>query len=239
MDNKFKEGYDFFIKNTSIFTSTKDIIDDRVEIIKNTEIRIKELEDNINSFKGYNTDVAQLKGDMAEFWHAGTYNIDAAKNNSSNVVNVDRSHKLGSVDLTSSDGQKYGLKYYNKAELSAKAQSTSYFERYSEYKSQGHNESFEEYLSKNGINSDSVLRDDPIYSGQQRIIPSDQYQEAVKYLEEKIAKESLNRPEQVNKYKETLELLRTRIEDSDGNKSIELSKSDSERLAKIAKSRQF
>lgn len=234
MNPNFENGWNYFLKNTSIFTSEIDSI----EWIDKVEKEIKKLEDDINSFDGSKTDVSFLKGDIAEFWHADTYNINSALNKSSNRVQVDRSHDFGSVDISSKDDN-YSLKYYNNGIESAKAQSTSIFQRYMEYKAKGGTDTIEEYLkNRNYTELDSILHD-PVYSGQIRIIPADQLTEAVDFLEKKIAKESINRPEQVKRYEETLKLLKTKVTDSDGIESIELTKEESEKLARLSKQGKF
>jgi len=60
-------------------------------------------------------------------------------------------------------------------------------------------------------------------------------EDAVNWLERKIKEESLKRPEQVQRYKETLDLLQDRIKDNQGVESIPLSREDSEMLARLAK----
>ena len=76
---------------------------------------------------------------------------------------------------------------------------------------------------------------DPIYSGQIRIIPRDQLEEATQYLERMIKTEAARRPEQVYRYQETLDLLKDRLSDDKGAESIPLSKKEAEALATLAK----
>ena len=51
----------------------------------------------------------------------------------------------------------------------------------------------------------------------------------------KIAEEGSKRPEQVERYRETLKLLKDRISDNHGNESIPLSEEDAKKLAQLAK----
>ena len=171
------------------------------------------LNEDINSFVGFNTNVGQLKGDIAEFWHSDTFNINSALNDSKFQTIVDRSHDFASADITSNWGELYGLKYYKNAQASANAQATSYFERYCEYKAiSGRTDlAFEDFLTERGIDPNDVLKYDPIYNGQIRIIPKDQLKEAITYLKIKIAKEAENRPEQVARLQDTLDKLETKI----------------------------
>ena len=190
--------------------------------------------EKLKSFSNTDSLVSTLKGDVAEFWHAGTYNISAALKDSSNRAFVERSHDYGSIDISTNFDDVYGSKYYSSGFESAKQQSKSILEKFNEYKANGGKEEIDEYLRNRKIPDDAVLSD-PVYSGQLRLIPSDQMKDAIAFLERKIAKEELTRPEQVNRYKETLSLLRDRISDGDGAESIPLTKEDAEKLARLAK----
>ncbi len=227
----FKEGFDFFAKNSSDFVGMQ-LGSEYVETVNE---EINNFVDSVAHFEGMNSDISTLKGDFAEFWHAGTFNIDAAVKGSSNRVQVDRSHDFGSVDVSGKnfDGA-YGLKYYKTGAKSAEQQAKSVFEAFKKYQSSGGKESLEEYLKNRNYQDDSVLND-PVYAGQVRVIPSDQLEEATKWLERKIAEEGSKRPEQVERYKETLKLLRDKISDNKGNESIPLSEEEAKRLAQLAK----
>ena len=123
-----------------------------------------------------------LKGDAAEFWHAGTFNIDAALKDSQHRAFVDRSHDFASTDISTNFGDRYGLKYYIDARASAKAQSVSIFQRYKEYQGKGGSDSLEKFLSDRGYSEADTILSDPIYAGQIRIIPRDQLEDAVAVL---------------------------------------------------------
>lgn len=201
---------------------------------------INVLNEDINAFCGYNTPIGQLKGDIAEFWHSDTFNINAKLNGSGFHTLVDRSHDYASADITSNWGKGFGLKYLRNGTETAKAQSISHFERFCRYKSEsGKTElNIEEFLKERGYDI-ADLQNEPIYGGQIRIIPADQFKEAVGYLKWKIAKEKLARPEQVGRYQETLDLLSSKIEASDGTSSIELTAKEAEAIAQIAKDGKF
>lgn len=208
--------------------------------VRNVATKIAVLGKDINGFAGYNTLTDKLKGDIAEFWHSDTFNVKGAAQRSGFQTTVNRSHDFASADITSNFGMKYGLKYYSDGQKSANAQSVSFFERFSKFKSEsGRTDlSFLDYLKEKGIDDESVMYD-PIYNGQVRIIPADQLKEAVDYLKWKIAKESLTRPEQVYRYQETLNSLATKIESSDGVSSIELTESQAKDIAALAKEGRF
>lgn len=240
MKKGFREGYEYAIKDSIILYGSK-IADQYVTRIEDAiDILLKD----VNSFAGYQTDPSILQGDIAEFWHGDTFNINAAINESNFKTVVDRSHKLASPDiLLKKDGElvkEIGLKYYKTAAASVQEQSKSYFQRFCEYRNKSGclNITMEQYLAENGI-SDNILETDPIYSGQIRIIPSDQYEEAINYLKIRIQKELLTRPEEVKRYQDTLNLLSKQIKASDGTNSIELSREASQELALIAKKGKF
>lgn len=230
----FQGGYDFFRKNSATVIGAFHGAD----YIGTIEEEIKKLNDDMSHFTGFRTDSAMLKGDIAEFWHAGTFNINAAVKGSAHRAAVDRSHDFASTDVSTNFGRKYGLKYYSSGQESAKAQATSIFQRFKEYQASGGKDSLDKFLSDRQYDVDAVLSD-PIYSGQLRLIPHDQMDEAVVWLERMIKTESARRPEQVERYRETLEFLRDRISDNQGNESIPLSKQEAERLATLAKQSEF
>ena len=227
----FEEGYTYFEKNASAYVAST--MSDSYVASVNDEI--EKLVNDLNSFENFKTSSNVLKGDVAEFWHTGTYNIDSALKGSSNRAFVDRSHDFASTDISTNYGDKYGLKYYSDGQASAKAQAVSVFQRFKEYQSHGGTDSMDDFLRSRGYdNAESVLND-PIYSGQIRIIPRDQLEEATQYLERMIKTEAARRPEQVYRYQETLNMLKDRLSDDKGAESIPLSKKEAEVLAKLAK----
>ena len=68
-----------------------------------------------------------------------------------------------------------------------------------------------------------------------RVIPKDQLETACEWLKHKIEKESAIRPEQVERYKETLKMLSDRLSDGKGTESIPLSDAEAKALAELAK----
>lgn len=226
----FDEGYDFFAEHTSGFSGAYS----GGEYVSQVNAAIEKTRTDLNDFSGFRTDPSKLKGDIAEFWHAGSFNADAAANNSEICLTIDRSHEFASADLTSSDATPFGLKFYRTGVESAKQQAKSVFERFREYKAGGGTDSLDKFLADRGYLDASVLND-PVYKGQVRVIPKDQYQDAVAWLQKKIEKEAVSRPEQVARYKETLALLSDRAKSADGTQSIPLSEADARRLAALAK----
>lgn len=227
----FAEGYSFFEKNSGSYTAAYM----GNNYVSRVNAEIDNLISDLNVFQGFKTSASALKGDIAEFWHSDTFNINAAARGSANRTYVDRSHDFASADISSNFGKKFGLKYYKTGAESAKQQAKSIFERFKEYQSQGGKDSLDEFLSKRGYTDPEHILYDPIYSGQQRIIPKDQLEEAINWLKRKIQEESSKRPEQVQRYQDTLDMLRDKIEDGKGTSSVALSKDEAEALARLAK----
>ncbi len=230
MQSDFQEGWNEVLEHSSNYTGS--LLGDNCGRISEA---IQDLEETLNKVQGKNTPSGQLSGNMAEFWHAGTFNINAAMQNSVNQTTVEESNGLASVDISSSWGEDFGLKYMRDAAASAKEQSISWFQKYKEFTFEtGKDISFEDYCTIKKIPDTAVLND-PIYQGQVRIIPADQYNDAIEWLKNKIAKEELTRPEQVKRYKDTLELLQKVIKSPDGVESIELTKEQAIKLADLGK----
>lgn len=235
--NNIERGFHAFIQNSTAQVGSVQADNYIKEINKAIDV----LNEDINAFEGFHTDADLLKGDVAEFYHSDTFNINAILNGSKFKTVVDRSHDFASADVTSNWGEKFGLKYLRNAQASANAQSTSYFQRFCEYKAiSGRTDlSFENFLLERGINPEDVLKYDSIYNGQVRVIPKDQLQEAIAYLKLKIAKETENRPEQVVRLQETLNKLTSKITAPDGTTSIELTREEAEEIAQLAKKGKF
>lgn len=227
----FEEGFEYFCKNTGSELGAAV----GSEYVSNINSSIDKLVADLNQFSGYRTDASKLQGDIAEFWHADTFNIDAAVKDSKSRAYVDRSHDFASADISTNFDDKYGLKYYANGAKSAQAQAKSIFERYKEYQSHGGTDTLNKYLEDRGYTDIESILNDPIYSGQKRLIPREQLEDAIKWLREKIGKESSSRPEQVKRYQETLDLLVDRVKDSSGTESIPLSREESQKLANLAK----
>lgn len=227
----FADGYLFFEKNSGSYAAAA--MGD--SYVREVESGIEILQDDLNAFEGFKTGTGALKGDIAEFWHSDTFNINAIAKSSKSRTNVDRSHDFASADITSNFGEDFGLKYYKTGADSAKQQAKSIFERFKEYQSQGGKDSLEDFLSKRGFDEFDTILNDPIYNGQIRIIPKDQLNDATEWLKRKINEETSKRPEQVERYRETLSRLDDKLKDNQGAESIALSKDEAEQLARLAK----
>lgn len=236
--SSFQEGYKYFSKSAGAIGAS--VQGDRFiqsvekEILKFQQAMAKEL-------SGKSTPIDKAKGFAAEQWHAGTFNVNAALNDSSNRVHVADNIRgqLGSPDIVGAAGDA-SLKYYKTAKATAEQQAKSLSERYNEYVANAkHNGrtpiSREEYKGK----LPSLNDHDPLYGGQVRIFPKEQLNQARTYLERRIKAEQGKRPELVEKYQDTLNLLQDRLKDHSGNESIPLSNSDAEKIAKVAEEGKF
>ena len=67
-----------------------------------------------------------------------------------------------------------------------------FLKRFKEYQAQGGKDTIDEFLSKRGYNDIESVLNDPIYSGQIRVIPKDQLVEATEWLNRKLSKKAVN-----------------------------------------------
>jgi len=224
----FKQGFKAFQQSSSGYAA---YIGD--QYVESVQTEIDKLTDNINKFQNSKVGVDQLKGNIFEWWHSGTANINGAAGGDKNRFYVPDSKEFASPDIIDSNGNRWsGKNYYNGA-ASSKEQAESLFERYMKYVSKNPETSFEDFLQERGINFKDVLKHDPIYAGQGRLIPKDQMEEAIVFLKEKIAKVAVTRPELLEKYLDTLEHLTDRIKTGKGTESIPITELES-RLITVA-----
>ena len=224
--NAFEEGYSFFEKNAGVIHS--EYISK--EYVGAIEKIVFEGIDKLNTLENNNKSAAILKGNLAETWHGFTYNTNAALEGSSSRVNVEEKNSFASVDI-SSDFADYSLKYYADGPKSAKEQATTFFERFNASKE----DDFYKFLRARKYAELDEYMHKPIYEGQKRLVPSDQLEEAKKWLREKIEKEEANRPELAQHYRDTLDMLCDRIDNGEGIQSKPLSKARAEELTRLAK----
>ena len=234
----FKKGFD---TAAGFFGATVASLGGQI-YVENVGLAISKLETDIANRVSISGSIASNAGNLAEEWHAGTYNIDAVAKGFKAKASTPKSNALGSADVAVGDDVKASLKYLKDANQSASEQAKNYIERYHEYDGPM---TMDEWLASNDIN---IAVDDPdlywsIYKDQIRIIPSDQLDDAVKCLEKSIAKESAksgaNRQYVAQADIETLQNLTDRIKTSDGVESIPLSKEEAEAIAKAAKEGDF
>ena len=231
--SSFKDGYDNFVR----LNNTKIGADAGALYVNEIETEIEKLIKAMNepTRKIDKSSIDSVKGFVAEWWHEGTFNIDAAlKGVETRAYAPDDN---GHVDIFLSSGNQYQVKYYQDGTGSAREQAKTNYQRYREYYSKYRREhngqeppkTEEEWL-------ESRFPDDPYYMGQGRMIPADQMKEAQKWLKEKIAKEANGgRSKQVKRYQDTLDKLTDRLKSNDGAESIPLTEEEAKELANLAK----
>ncbi len=224
-----KDGYDFFAKVAPTDLLANLAGKDVSQYVGDIDLEIDALLDALSEFSGSNKTIDTLSGDLAEFWHAHTFNIDAVVKGSEHRAWVPRSSEFGSIDIETNFGESYQLKYYATGEATAKAQSVTYSQ------SAHHGSPNAMHAIESGLHNPN----DPVYGKMKRLIPDGQEEDAVRFLREKIVKESSIRPDQVERYQNTLDNLETRVKDGEGVESRALSRDVSRDLAKDVKSDAF
>lgn len=221
MAGSFEEGYQSFCEAAPAGLAAMETGEWIDAVGEEIDSLLKQLAEEANG-----KSIDALGGDLAEFWHAGTFNIEAVLNKSPHRAYVLRSHGFASVDVDTNFGEQYSLKMYLDAAASAKAQAATYGQ-------EAHHGS---PAAMRAIESGLHGANDPVYEGMKRLIPEDQGEDALKYLAKKVADEGMRRPDQVHRYKDTMEQLVTRVDDGEGVKSWALSKEGSRGLARDSKS---
>ncbi len=181
-----------------------------VQYLNDIDVFITEFEKTLVGLKSNQSD-AVLGGFAAEYWHAGTFTLDAMASGSKHKAWVEEAirHEKFSPDIGTNFGKKYSSKYYATAEKSAVEQSI--------------------YSSETGKAG---------YHGQERLGPSDQY-EKIKDVAERRAKSNADtRPEVAKAYGETAEHTTKTVNDGK-HSSKELSKAESEEIAREIKNDEF
>jgi len=179
-----------------------------------------------------------LGGDLAEFWHAGTFNINSSLQDkiNKNYADIPRVNTLGSSDITTSSGQTNQLKYYRDFIGSANKQRTSYLGHYKQMHSDM--SGFQQWFEKNapqGSTPESVIYPRDMV----KIIPKDQLQDAENYLQKKVLKyQAKGQLEEAKSTQDVLGKLTDRMHEN-GVESTPLSKEDSTKLASDAKNNKF
>ena len=239
--SSFKDGYEYFQENVSTFTGSLVNEKTNIEYLNDIENEIRTLKDEINNRLGNMN--PQLKGYVAEDWARGTFNIDAASKRTGERVWTPPANDFASADLESSWGDSFQAKFYKNGQNSAFAQSATYKQEYFNYLAHCRKDglpevSLEEFLEQRNIdpNIDINL---PIYEAQARLIPSDQLEDAIKALKDRINTEAARRPEEVARYQDTLNKLVDRVKSPKGAESLPLSENESKTLASLGREGKF
>jgi len=175
--------------------------------VSHVEEAIDQLVKDITALKSDQSD-AILGGFLAEYWHAGTFNVDATATGSAHRYNALGSTEYGSVDLRGNfrGARDYSVKYMKNGEVSTAAQAVY-----------------------------SRELDQPKYHGQERLIPTDQMDEAKRAAIRQAARNDPIRPEVAAANREVRAHLTDRIADGKGVESKPLSKEDDLRMARRIK----
>lgn len=171
---------------------------------------IEELEKRINEHPNLNLNVEQFKGFVAEEFHAGTFNIEAIRQGSKHRAFTLQENGYASVDIDTNFGKQYSSKYAN--------------------------------LAKDAENYQAVLDktlNAPKYKNMERLIASEQIDEAKYWADRRYAKDINNRPDVAASHLDTKEHLTGNITDDDGIKSMDLSIKESKQIAGEAKNGGF
>ena len=172
----------------------------RIEAI-NAEI--DKLIKSLNELKNHNLREEQLKGFVAEEWHAGTFNIDAVRKMSEHRAWTLKENGYGSVDIDTNFGKQYSLKYSNTAKDAEQMQAL--------------------------LDKDTRIRK---YHGQENLIAEEQLDEAKAIARRREIRNVLTRTNVAEAHKETREHLTGKVSDDNGVESKSLSIKESKQIAK-------
>ena len=177
MQDALKAGWDYSSKQMS----SEYAASLGTEYIGEVDNAIQKLVDDMNVLGKNNLGAKQLKGFVAEHWHADTFNIDAALKGSASRATVEGSTDHAAVDISTNFGKNYSSKYIRTYDTSVDAQAKNVIQAYHEYLSkprQGAGISFEEYLEKYGYSKDENIQkliSDYRNSGDQGSVTLEQY----------------------------------------------------------------
>lgn len=180
--------------------------------IQAQNVRIQEINDaidrltkNINELNNSHPGIGieQLKGFVAEEWHAQTFNIDAIRQGSDSRAWTLQENGYASVDVDTNFGKQYSLKYSNYADRAEKMQA-------------------------------ELFRDSsqPKYHGQERLIASEQLEDAKAAARTQAARNAEIRPDVSYAHEDTEKHLVGKVSDDQGVESKELSIKESRQISK-------
>ena len=185
-----------------------------------------------------NLDVSKMQGFIAEIWHSDTLNLNSIIHGDSPSAYAPDVNTYGSPDIVT-NSQNAGLKYYKNASASLSQQSKSHYQNYMELRSKAIREGrsfedFETYLKERGIPLEDGYKS--IYSGQVKVIPSDQLDKAIELCNKRIAKAlATGDTEKAERLKEVLATLSDTVSDEEGNTSVRLTREQAQKLAIAAR----
>ena len=216
-------GWEFMTKMVGTDLSSRTALSDYMRntthnnaiLLRNKRIQkineaITQLEKNINEHPHVNLDVEQFKGFVAEEMHAGTFNINAIRQGSDHRAWALHDNGYATVDVETNFNKSYSLKYSNTAKDAENMQAA--------------------------LNTDTRT---PKYHGQERLISSEQVDEAKIWAHKRALKDLENRPDVAKSHVETQQHLVGKISDGEGIESKELTIKESKQIAREAKNGRF
>lgn len=180
------------------------------EYLAAVEDAIKQLEDSINHHPYRNLPVDSFQGYVFEEYSAGTFNVDAVAAGSKDRAVVQHSLDKGSVDVKLDSGKEYSMKSYGTGAKSATQQAV--------------------------YNTDTKQ---PLYKNQERMVPSDQLEEAKMAANKQTMRNLERRPDVSESYRETRDKLTDTIENDEGIKSKPVTRKELDTIAKEGKKQEF
>lgn len=250
---KFEQGWDM----ASEFVSANYSAAIGSNYVNNVQKAITETQNNIVAVCNNKGPTASRAGFVAEEWHTGTFNVDAAVRDSKYKAERLGSNAKASVDIAIKNGDevvsKVSSKYYKDATGSANAQAKNIMQDYYEYLAKESNNgnsntlSFEDYLDKNVQLKEAyeIMESEYAseYAGQTRLIPEGQLDDAAEYLRKRVNKEAnkdgVNRSALSESTKETLDNLSDQIVSKDGTKSTPLSADEAKAIVELCDDGEF
>lgn len=211
-------GWDFMAKMLGADFATKSAFADYSAIMAQNEqiafqnmriqeinAAIDELARSINEHPHLHLGVEQFKGYVAEEFHAGTFNLEAIRQGSAHRAYTLHENSYGSVDIDTNFGRQYSLKYANTPKDAEAYQAA--------------------------LDRDTRL---PKYHDQERLIASEQLDEAKAWAARRAGKDMLTRPDVSAAHADTGEHLVGKVSDGEGISSHELSIKESKAIAREA-----
>lgn len=184
---------------------------------------------------------------MAEYFHEGTLNISAKVLRTASFAKAEDAPEaravFGGADISTSWGEDYGLKYYDKGYKSAMAQAEPLENFYQKHLAKHPGTSRAEYLAEKGLDPNTDFTQSK-YVGQALLIPSDQLTDAKEALQRKILdlRNNMGNPDRArfaDSYEKTLAALTDHIEGTNGEQSMRLTYEQSRDLMRCAKTGTF
>lgn len=218
----FRDGYQFFAKSAGVVIPVSARYSRWDEWVSDIEGEISRLDENLRSMSQNGKSAEKLAGDIAEFWHAGTFNVNSALNRSSGPrASVPRSNAYASSDVIVGS-EFYQLKYNKKPEDSVRELSRTISQD-----ARAGSPSAQALLESGHVSPDQLKYE--AMGGM--LVATDKLSDVETILERKIATESARRPEQAARYQTVRRRVDDRITDKRGNTSTPLTRDDATKLA--------